>query len=101
MEKKHSSSLPTGLIRFSVQRSSPTEIEAIYFKLKDGKVSKSKEIGPNGEAIIDFDKNNHVMGVEMLSPGKVTIKIFNQIKRKYHIPELQNIKIDRLQEALV
>ena len=56
------------LFGISIQRSSPKEIEAIYIKIRDGKILKSKEIGPKGEAVIDLDENGQVIGIEMLSP---------------------------------
>jgi len=46
MEKKQSSSQPTGVI---IQRfRHDNEIEAIYIKLREGKVSKSKRSAPTG-----------------------------------------------------
>ena len=90
---------PDRPINFTIQKSSPTEIEAIYIRLKKGKVSKSKEIGTKGEAVIDLDENGRVMGIEMLAPGRVTVKMFNKIREKYHIRELENFKINRLQEV--
>jgi len=75
------------------------EIEAIYIRLREGKVSKSNEIGTHGEAVVDLDKNGNVLGIEMLEPGLVTVKLFNKIKKDYKIPELKNFKIDRLQAA--
>ena len=77
------------------------EIDAIYIKIKSGKVSKSKEIGPNGEGIIDLDKDGNVIGIEMLAPGQITVRMFNKIKKQYHIQGLDHLKIDRLQEAFV
>ena len=67
MEKKQSSSQPTGVINFSVFRHD-NQIEAIYIKLREGKVSKSKEIGVYGEAVVDLDKNGNAVGIEMLEP---------------------------------
>jgi uncharacterized protein YuzE len=98
MEKKQSSLQPTGVINFSISRHQK-EIEAIYIRLREGKVSKSKEIGAHGEAVVDLDRNGNVIGIEMLEPGLVTVRMFNKIKKEYKIPELNNFKIDRLQEA--
>lgn len=100
MEKKLSLSHRIGLVNFSVQLSHDrSEVEAIYFKLKKGRVAESKEIGPHGEAIIDFDENGSVLGIEMLDPGSVTVKLFNKIKKDYKIEELEGVNISRLQEA--
>jgi uncharacterized protein YuzE len=98
MEKKQSSLQPTGVINFSVFRHE-NEIESIYIRLREGKVSKSEEIGAHGEAVVDLDKSGNVLGIEMLEPGQVTVRLFNKIKKEYRIPELNNFKIDRLQEA--
>jgi uncharacterized protein YuzE len=97
MGKKQSLSPHIGMINFSIQMSSPTEIEAIYIKIKPGKVAKSKEIGPKGEAIVDLDKEGKVLGIEMLAPGHV--KIFNKIKKQFKVPELKHFNIDCLQKS--
>ena len=98
MEKKQLLLQPTGVINFSVFKHAD-EIEAIYIKLREGKVSKSEELGPNGEAIVDLDKSGNVIGIEMLEPGKITVRLFNKIKKQFNIKELKNFKIDRLQQA--
>ncbi len=95
MEKRQLSSHHIGI---SIEQSDEG-IEAIYFKLKDTKVEKSKEVGPNGEAIIDFDKNGDVVGIEMIEPGTVWVKLFNKIRKEYKIKELNKVKLDCLQEA--
>ena len=98
MEKKRSSSQSIGVINFSVYRHDG-EIEAIYIRLKDGKVSKSREIGRYGEAVVDLDKRGNVVGIEMLEPGKVTVSLMNRIKKEFNLQELGTLRIDRLQEA--
>jgi uncharacterized protein YuzE len=98
MEKKQLLLQPTGMINFSVFKHD-NEIEAIYIKLREGKVSKSEELGPNGEAIVDLDKSGNVIGIEMLEPGKITVRLFNKIKKQFNIKEIKNFKIDRLQQA--
>jgi len=87
------------MIKLNIQRSSPTEIEAIYIKIRPGKIVKSKEMGPKGEAIVDLDKEGRVVGVEMLAPGRV--KIFQKIKKQFKIPELEHFNIESLQKTFV
>jgi uncharacterized protein YuzE len=98
MEKKRSSSPSIGVINFSIFRHEG-EIEAIYIKLRNGKVSKSREVGPHGEAVIDLDKSGNVIGIEMLEPGKLTVRLFNRIRKEFKIRELADLKLDRLQEV--
>jgi uncharacterized protein YuzE len=86
------------VINFSIFRHEK-DIEAIYIRLREGKVSKSEEIGAHGEAVVDLDRNGNVVGIEMLEPGQVTVRMFNKIKKEYKISELNNFNIDRLQEA--
>ena len=100
MQKKRLSSPPTGVINFSVFRHD-NEIEAIYIKLREGKISTSKEIGAHGEAVVDLDKNGRALGIEMLEPGRITVKLVNKIKKEFNIEELGNFNIDRLQEAFI
>jgi uncharacterized protein YuzE len=96
MEKKQCSLQRIGI---SVQRSSPRDIEAIYLKISDGKVVKSKEIGPNGEAVVDIGEKGEVVGIEMLAPGIVGVRTFNKIRKDYKIKDLENINMSKLQEA--
>lgn len=99
MQKKQSLLHPTGgVINFSVY-TEDNDIEAIYIKIKSGNVHKSVEVGKHGEAIVDLNIRGDVLGIEMLEPGKVTVNLFKKIKKEYKIHELDNVKIDRLQEA--
>jgi len=98
MAKRHTSSQHTGVIRFSVYRSNDA-IEAIYIGIRDNKIAKSQQIGPNGEAIVDLDSRGQVVGIEMLEPGQLSVREFHKITREYKIEELSGLNIDRLQEA--
>jgi uncharacterized protein YuzE len=98
MARKQSSSQHTGEIKFSVFKSKKY-IEAIYIKIRDNKIARSKEIGENGEAVIDLNSRGQVVGIEMLEPGFLTVREFNKIARKYDVGGLEDIRIDRLQEA--
>jgi len=98
MGKKPSSSQPIGVINFSIYRHKK-EIEAIYIRLREGKISKSKEIGAQGEAVVDLDQDGNVIGIEMLEPGLVTVRMVNKMIKEFKITELENFRIDRLQEA--
>lgn len=99
MQRKRSLLHPTGgVIKFSVYTHGD-EIEAIYIKLKSGRIYKSEEVGKHGQAVIDLNRNGEVIGIEMLEPGKLSVKQFKKIKKDYNIHELDNVKIDRLREA--
>ena len=98
MAKRHTFSLPIGTIEFSVYRSKH-DIEAIYIRIRNNKVAKSEEAGPNGEAVIDLDSRGQVVGIEMLQPGHLTVQDFNKITKQYDIEQLKGVKIDHLQEA--
>jgi uncharacterized protein YuzE len=98
VEKKQLSLPPIGVINFSVYRHKK-EIEAISIKIREGKIAKSKEIGAHGEAVVDLDKKGNVIGIEMLEPGLVTVRLVNKIRKEFKIPELATFRIDRLQGA--
>jgi len=72
-----------------------TVAKAMYVKLKKGKVAKTIEFAP--ETFVDVDINGNLLGIEILNPGKLTLKrsrkptMINKIAVKYHEPELKNI----------
>ena len=75
------------------------EIEAIYIKMKPGKIVKSVPIGKNEEAILDLDKNGIILGVELLEPVNLTIQKIRSISQKHHIKDVEPLKnINRLKE---
>jgi uncharacterized protein YuzE len=42
--------------------------DALYFRLHDEKIAESEEVQPG--VILDYDKNNQVVGVEFLNVSK-------------------------------
>ena len=75
------------------------EIEAIYIKIKTGKIVKSIPIGNNEEAILDLDKNGMILGVELLEPVNLTIQKIKKISQKHHIKDVEPLRnINRLKE---
>jgi|GEM_PF-1851009 len=66
-----------------------TSARAIYIKVQEGKVARTKEISE--EVFVDVDSSGKLLGVELLSPGGVVIE---EISRKYHIPFLRKIAPD-------
>ena len=93
MEKSRISSQRIGQINFSVFQVD-NKINAIYIKLHDGEIVKSKEMA-NGDVVLDLDKKGTVIGIEMLEP--VNLRISKKIQKK--APELAGININRLQGA--
>ncbi len=100
MQKKHSLSQRSGTLNFTIFLDD-NEIEAIYLKIRNNKVYKSEEIGSNGEAVIDLDRKGQVVGIEMLEPGSVTVQEIKSIQKKYNIPELKHLNINKLHEVFV
>lgn len=47
--------------------------DALYFRLNDEKVLESEETSPG--VILDYNKNNEVVGIEILNLSKRTEKI--------------------------
>ena len=47
------------------------EVNALYIRLKDGKVKTSEPLADN--IIVDLDENNEVLGIEILLPAKSEI----------------------------
>ncbi len=48
------------------------EIMAVYFRVRKGKVATTKEYA-DGAVFADYDKHGELLGLEMLSPCKVTV----------------------------
>ena len=47
------------------------EVNALYIRLKDGKVETSEPLADN--IIVDLDENNEILGIEILLPAKSEI----------------------------
>ena len=71
--------------------------KAIYVKLGDGRVARTKELAP--EVFMDLDSSGKPLGIELLNPGILTIR---SIARKYNIPALNRIApdLERIQEKI-
>jgi uncharacterized protein YuzE len=62
-----------------------TEAQAVYIRVRDGKVHRTLE--PEPEVFVDVDKDNHLLGIEILSPvGQV--EILHRLAKEYHEPVL-------------
>ena len=51
-----------------------------YFKIRDGKVAKTKEFSE--EVFLDFDSRNNLLGIELLNPSTGTL---HKVGKKYHL----------------
>jgi uncharacterized protein YuzE len=47
------------------------DVNALYIRLKDGKVKTSESLVDN--IIVDLDENNEILGIEILLPAKSEI----------------------------
>ena len=47
------------------------DVNALYIRLKDGKVKTSESLADN--IIVDLDENNEILGIEILLPTKSEI----------------------------
>jgi len=63
--------------------------KAIYIKIRDGKVSRTKEFAD--EIFADLNSDGKLLGVEMLRPGMLEIK---KIARRFHNSTLERIAPD-------
>ena len=70
---------------------------AVYIKVKEGKVARTKEIAQ--EVFVDLDSSGRLLGIELLNPGNIVI---GELSRRYHLPLLRNIapEIDRIYRKL-
>ena len=64
-----------------------TQAKAAYLKLKDDECHHTKEILP--EVFVDFNKQNEMIGIELISPCIVTLR---KVAQKLHLPILNKIR---------
>ena len=50
------------------------DADAVYIEFKDGEFSKNKKI--DNDTIIDFDKDNNILGIEIINVSKRMPKDF-------------------------
>lgn len=66
------------------------EILAVYVRIADGKVARTVEIEA-GSCYADEDAAGNLLGVEMLAPATVTIKVRVAKAVKEHYPKYPSI----------
>jgi len=60
------------------------QAQAAYLKVREGHYHHTKEILP--EVFADFDADNRILGVELVSPCIVTLR---KVAKKLHLPFLK------------
>jgi uncharacterized protein YuzE len=48
------------------------DIQAVYFRVRDGKVAKTKEYA-EGAIFADFNSRGRLLGIEMLAPCNISV----------------------------
>ena len=71
-----------------------TMAKAVYIEVDKNKVSRTKEFAPG--VFLDLDYKGNLVGVEMLSPGRL---YFKKIAKKFHVPELTKVRPGVLEKA--
>jgi uncharacterized protein YuzE len=71
---------------------------AIYFRVRKGKVASTHEVGE--WAMADYDEAGKLLGLEMLEPGHVTVKDMNTIAEKCSEPCFADIRPDKLLQGV-
>ncbi|MFH0921116.1 MAG: DUF2283 domain-containing protein [Fibrobacterota bacterium] len=89
MVKKHSLSQRTSGSNFlefevMVDRKKGTP-EVAYIHLNERKSEYTKPYGKHGEVLVDFDKNDEPVGIELLEPAKTTVTIMRKITKQLNI----------------
>ena len=56
------------------------EAKAVYLKIKDGIVKRTREFAQ--EVFLDLDSRNNLVGIELLNPSSIAI---HRVARKYHL----------------
>ncbi len=84
-------------MQVTLQLDEKKKVQAVYFKLRPGKVHETQE--PYPEVFVDFDKEGNVLGVEVLSPDPATARFIDQLAADYNLEGLQNSHPEKLQAA--
>ena len=74
----------------SIQTDPDGRAEAMYIKFRKNKIYRTVEFSDT--TLIDLDRRGNIIGVEMLSPGRVTAKELERVARKYKEPALAQVK---------
>lgn len=73
-------------------------IEAIYIGIKKGKVAKSIPVGKQDEAVIDINGNGEILGIELLEPVTLEVRMIKKISEQYKIANTEALEsVNRLQ----
>lgn len=70
-------------------------VKAVYIKINEGRVAKTVEFAP--ETFVDLDQKGNLLGIEMLNPGRLTIKkkkhssLLKKIANKWNAPEVTQL----------
>ncbi len=70
--------------------------KTIYIELEKKKVFKTVEF--EQEVFLDFDKDNNLIGIELLNPVKVHV---SRIASEYHMPEIKRINPQAVEQLYV
>jgi uncharacterized protein YuzE len=65
------------------------QADAAYIRVSEESVARSVEKTPG--IVIDLDRKGRVVGVELLSPRKVSLTAMSQISKQYKVPELATV----------
>ncbi len=61
----------------------------IYIQMKEGKIHKTVELDPTNEIYVDLDRNNKVIGFEIINPINITVKELNNFAKRFDVPQLK------------
>ncbi len=75
-------------------------IEVIYIKLREGVGHHSIEADDHGDIVLNLDKDDNLLGIELLTP--IPVEAASQlmaIAKQYHTPELEGVNPMKLEEV--
>ncbi len=66
-----------------------TLAKAIYIRFSNNKVRKTDE--PFPEVFVDLDYRGNVVGIEMINPGMLEVKVMKKISKDFHLPQFHHL----------
>ena len=64
------------------------EARAAYIKVRQGRVAKTKKEAPG--VMVDIGAGGQLLGLELLEPRKIEIKLMIRIAKEFNVPALRH-----------
>jgi len=77
------------------------DAHAMYVQVRQARVAKTQDLG--NEVHVDLDSHGGLIGIEVISPGKVSLNlqtVIQRLARQYHVPALAKLRLNQVPRVL-